>query len=286
MQRIAPRLWSKNEADNKPRVLITIPTWNEEIVIGKTLETLKVRIPILLPHLQVTIEVADNGSTDRTREIVGQFVESRYISVDAQNETYTQNIVGAQRAVPLRCGMSPRCILFELHEKGKGMAIRRSWEKHLADFDVLAFMDADLASDIQALPDLIDSIIKNQADLVCGSRFVQGSKVERKIIREAASHLFNFLQKLILHLPVKDAQCGFKAISIKAARELLPFCEEDTWLLDSELLALAVKRNFRIEEIPVTWVEFRDPHRKSAVRLWKNAFKFLLGLAKIRGRIK
>ncbi len=289
---IAPHLWSRNEPAKKLRVLITIPTWNEEIVIGKTLTTLSEQVPVLLPDLQVTIEIADNGSTDRTREIVKNAIAPRL-------EHQTLGSV-----IPVKTGIHPtesvgldsrlhgndigktKIILLELHEKGKGMAIKRSWEKHLAEADVLVFMDADLAADIQALPNLVEPILNREADLVCGSRFMAGSKVERKIMREAASRLFNFLQKRILALPVKDAQCGFKAISAKAAGELLPLSTEETWLFDSELLALAVKKGYRIKEIPVSWVENRDPRRKSAVRLWKHGWSFLLGLAKIRHRAR
>ncbi len=291
-KRIAPHLWSKIEPVKKPRVLITVPTWNEEIVIAKTIQTLLDRVSILLPGCLVTVEIADNGSTDRTREIIKDAITDS--SVITSRPTTKQSLYPTETG---DCRASSDCarndnrkqiriLLLELHEKGKGMAIRRSWEKHLADFDVLVFMDADLASDLTALTELVNLILNNQADLVCGSRFVSGSKIERKLIREAASRLFSYLQKLILDLPVKDAQCGFKAISAKAAKELLPFSREETWLFDSELIALAQKQGYRMQEVPVSWVEDRDPRRKSAVKLWLHGWGFLLGLFKIRWKIK
>lgn len=234
------------------RVLITIPTWNEEIVIRGTLAAVRDAAVHRLSGHDVTIEVADNGSTDRTRGIV-------------------RETGGAS--------------LLDLHGRGKGMAIRSSWERHLADADVLCFTDADLAADLAALPALVGPILRGEADIVCGSRFVRGAVMERRPTREAASRLFRRLQHAVLRLPVEDAQCGFKAISRETASRILSFCRETGWLFDSEILAVAARKKLRILETPVSWVEHRDPRRRSALRLFRDGWGFLLGLAKIRLRI-
>lgn len=234
------------------RILITVPTWNEALVIQRNLEILKDRAGVLLPTHDVQIEVVDNGSTDATREIVQ-----------------------AERGVTL----------LALKEKGKGLAIRRSWERHLDDADVLVFMDADLAADVSALPALVDPIVRGEVDLVCGSRFVAGARVERLKGREFASRVYRFLQKMILHLPVQDAQCGFKAISASAARALLPLAHESGWMFDTELLALAAQQDYRIKEIPVAWIEHRDPKRRSAIHVFRDSWGFIRGLFRIRQRV-
>ncbi|MBU1034966.1 glycosyltransferase [Patescibacteria group bacterium] len=234
------------------RILITIPTWNEAVIIERNLKILKEAVLQFLPHHEVTIEVADNGSMDGTREII-------------KNLQF----------------LIPNFQFFGLEEKGKGLAIRRSWERHLDDADVLVFTDADLAADLSALPALVRPILDDTADIVCGSRFIQGAKKQRTRYREAASVLYRFLQRLILHLPVQDAQCGFKAISQSAARELLPLCRETGWMFDSELLALASAKGKRIMEIPVQWIEHRHPARRSALRLWKHGWGFISGLIRI-----
>lgn len=234
------------------RILITIPTWNEAVVVRDTLMKVRDAASRYLSGHDVVIEVADNGSTDGTREIV--------------RETGTAS-------------------LLELGERGKGRAIRSSWERHLNDADVLCFTDADLAADLSALPSLVDPILRNAADVVCGSRFARGAVTDRRFARELASRLFRRLQHAALRLPVEDAQCGFKAISREAATNVLPFCVETAWLFDSELLAVAVRKKRRIREIPVSWVEHRDPRRRSALRLFRDGWGFLLGLAKIRHRV-
>jgi hypothetical protein len=176
--------------------------------------------------------------------------------------------------------------LFEIDGKGKGSAIRSSWGSHLADADALAFTDADLAADISALPALVVPILSGKADLACGSRYVAGSRTKRGFVRTLVSKLYRILQRAILKLPVQDAQCGFKAISKDAAAELLPLCREDAWLFDTELIAFAMKKGKRIVEVPVDWIEHRNPQRRSALRVFRDGWGFLAGLWRIRRRIK
>jgi glycosyltransferase involved in cell wall biosynthesis len=250
------------------RVLITVPTWNEEVVIGANLAVLRDAISRLLPDHDVLIEVTDNGSTDRTRTIVRQVME-----YGASNMLH-----GNGPSVEIR--------LAELSGKGKGIAIRTSWDAHFGDADILAFMDADLAADLAALPTLISRIADGSAELVCGSRYVAGSRIERGFVRDFVSKVYRVLQQVVLHLPVQDAQCGFKAISSRTAAEILPLCREDAWMFDTELIAIAARHSKCIAEIPVAWIEHRDPRRRSALRLFRHGWGFLSGLWRIRRRTR
>lgn len=239
------------------RILITIPTWNEAVVIERNLGVAVEAARRLFPNDVVIIEVADNASTDETSEIVYRVTVENPASV----------------------------LLRELEEKGKGLAIRSSWQAHVEDSDVLVFMDADLAADLNALPQLIRPIMNGEQDLVCGSRFLPGSRIQRAWHRELASRLYRGLQQMILGLPVADAQCGFKAVSAQAAKGLLPLCSETGWLFDSELIAVAAKKGLRIAEIPVAWIEHRDPSRRSALRLFQHGWGFIAGLLRISAKV-
>lgn len=239
-----------------PRLLITIPTWNEAATLEQTLATVTEFARVSLSLHDVIVEVADNGSTDETRKIAQEF-SSR----------------------------EPMVSVLVLSERGKGIAIRRSWEWHVADRDILIFTDADLAADLSVLPTLVERIEQGSADLVCGSRFVAGAKVERSLRRELVSRAYRLVQRAWLHLPVQDAQCGLKAMSAKGASMVLPLCQETGWMLDSELIAICAKKQLNIAEIPVSWVEQRDPGRRSAVHLLRDGYGFLLGLARIRRRV-
>ena len=76
----------------------------------------------------------------------------------------------------------------------------------------------------------------------------------------------------------KDAQCGFKAISVEASEKLLPMVRDNGWFFDTELLILAERYGYRIKEIGVRWVD--DPD--SRVRIVATALSDLKGLLRLR----
>lgn len=234
------------------RLVIVIPTWNEALVIEENMKRLQRACSTLLPEYETRYVVADNGSTDETANIVQRL---------------------------------PEVELIQINERGKGQAIRSAWMAHLEDADILVCMDADLAADVHALPALISPIRDSQADIVCGSRFMKGSRVERRWVRTFASYIYRWLQRVILGLPVRDAQCGFKAISTQAAKDLLPLCTERGWMFDTELLAFAVKCGWRIQEIAIDWIEARDARRRSAIHVFRDGWGFISGLMRIRRRV-
>jgi hypothetical protein len=87
-------------------------------------------------------------------------------------------------------------------------------------------------------------------------------------------HLFFPLTKF------KDAQCGFKAVSRKAAENLVPLVEDNAWFFDTELLLLAGKADYAIKEIPVHWED--DPDTR--VRIISTAWEDIKGLLRLRLR--
>jgi len=127
------------------------------------------------------------------------------------------------------------------------------------------------------LTKMIESF-RQGAELVVGSRIGRGSKIERCLQREVLSRGYNFFIKMIMGSRFSDAQCGFKGISIKAARHLLPLTENTEWFFDTELLLLAEYLDYRIEEIPVTWIEDRD----SRVNIPKTVMEDIKGLYRMK----
>jgi hypothetical protein len=79
-----------------------------------------------------------------------------------------------------------------------------------------------------------------------------------------------------------DAQCGFKAITRRAARGLLPVVEDPGWFFDTELLVIAEKCGYRVFEAPVRWTEDAD----SRVRVARAAWEDLKGLARVRRSLR
>jgi len=162
-----------------------------------------------------------------------------------------------------------------LEEKGRGQAVKKTWTESAAH--VLSYMDVDLSTHLSAFPPLIEALMSGAFDVATGSRLLKPSLTTRGLKREAVSRCYNLLIKALFHTKFSDAQCGFKAITRKAAQELLPLVEDNGWFMDTELLILAEKLGYRIFDLPVRWVEDSD----SRVKIWRTALGDLQGMARV-----
>lgn len=230
----------------KVRLKIVLPVYNEE----KELEvnTLKLRNFLLknLKEADFEIQIADNASTDKTSEI-GRELSKKYKEIS----------------------------FFRLEEKGRGRAVKKAWRK--GEADIFVYMDIDLSTDLKHLPPLVKAI-KEGYDIAIGSRLLPGSRVfGRTLKREILSRVYNFLIKFLFGIHFSDAQCGFKAVSPKVIKELLPKILDNEWFFDSELLIMGEKSGFTIYEEPVTWVD----NPGSTVRVLKTAIGDLRGLLRL-----
>ncbi|MEK7675036.1 MAG: dolichyl-phosphate beta-glucosyltransferase [Verrucomicrobiota bacterium] len=227
-------------------VNITIPVFNEE-------DRLPGSVPILYrfltEHCRFSFEivVADNGSTDRTLDVACKLLHEY-----------------------------PGLQVAHLDQKGRGRALKKVWSESHAD--VLSYMDVDLSTELSAFPPLIEALLAGGCDLAIGSRLMKHSLVTRGLRREIISRCYNVLIKMLFRTTFSDAQCGFKAITRKAAARLLPLVEDNGWFMDTELLILAEKLGYQIFYLPVAWVEDRD----SRVKIWKTALEDLRGLVRVR----
>ena len=207
-------------------VEIVIPVHNERLALEGSVRMLHGYLSATFPFSwQITI--VDNASTDGTLQI-------------ARRLMYELPEVGAMH----------------LPAKGRGRALRTAWSVSRAQ--VLAYMDVDLSTDLNAVLPLVAPLISGHSDLAIGTRLARGARVTRSRRRELISRCYNRLLRLALRAHFSDAQCGFKAIRAGAAAELLPLVEDEGWFFDTELLVLAQRRGLRIHEVPVDWVEDGD----------------------------
>lgn len=196
------------------------------------------------------IVIAENGSSDGT-QLVADALAREYAKVRVNH----------------------------FRERGRGGALKRTWLE--SDADILCYMDADLSTELEALPALIQPLVGNGYEVATGSRLLRPELTTRCFKREFTSRAYNLLLKNMLGVSFSDAQCGFKAITRLAATKLLPQVEDTGWFFDTELLALAEKQGYRIFELPVRWVE-RD---KSHVRMFSTARADLAGLFRLRRKL-
>src|SRR4029450_3626401 len=132
--------------------------------------------------------------------------------------------------------------------KGRGRALRAVWTA--SDAAVVAYMDVDLSTDLQALPPLVGPLVSGDSDIAIGTRLSRGARVVRGPRRELVSRGYNLLLRATLATRFSDAQCGFKAVRADAARALLPLVRDTAWFFDTELLVLAERAGLRPHEVP------------------------------------
>jgi glycosyltransferase involved in cell wall biosynthesis len=224
---------------------VVIPVHNEGHVVEATVRRLYSHLTHDFPF-SARITIADSASTDDTLSIA---------------RTLATELPGVR--------------VIHLDEKGRGRVLRAAWSD--SDADVLAYMDVDLSTDLNALLPLVAPLLSAHSELAIGSRLIRGARVERSFKREFISRAYNFLLRLSLGGRVSDAQCGFKAGRREAIQTLLPAVENEHWFFDSELLHLAEQAGLRIHEVPVDWRE--DPD--SRVHLTATAIEDLQGIARL-----
>lgn len=205
---------------------IVIPVYNEEAQLAASIARLRTFLATSFPFT-ATITVADNASTDRTWPIAVELAA-----------TY------------------PEVRALQVQQKGRGRALRTAWAQSAAV--VVAYMDVDLATDLDALVPLVAPLLSGHSDLAIGTRLARGAHVVRGVRREIISRSYNLLLRSALRSSCTDAQCGFKALRREAADQLLPHIEDEGWFFDTELLVTAQRLDLRIQEVPVHWVDDAD----------------------------
>ena len=149
---------------------------------------------------------------------------------------------------------------------GRGKALNRAFKQ--SQGSILIYMDVDLSTEVGQLQSLINSIRRGN-DIVTGSRMLPGSVVSRSRGRMIASSSYNRLIRFLFETKVRDHQCGFKAFNKRSINRILDEVEDTHWFWDTEILVVAAHHGYKIEEIPVNWVEGSE----TKVRILKDSAK-------------
>jgi putative flippase GtrA len=229
-----------------PVLDVVIPVYNEQHTLAACVHRLHRHLVETFPY-PFRITVADNASTDATAQVASELAAE----------------LGGVTVV-------------RLAEKGRGRALKQVWLA--SDAPILAYLDVDLSTDLDALWPLVAPLMSGHSDLAIGSRLARGARVVRGARREVISRGYNHLLRAALGARFSDAQCGFKAIRADVAAELLPLVEDPTWFFDTELLVLAERSRLRIHEVPVDWWD--DPD--SRVDVVSTALDDLRGIRRLR----
>ncbi len=208
-------------------ITIVVPAYNEAHRIADTLRRIDEYCEPRFVNTEII--VVDDGSTDGTPHEVQatQLQASTLLLLD-----FPQN-------------------------HGKGFALREGLQR--ASTKLILMTDADLSTPITELDKLL-SAIKKGVDVAIGSRDVPGAVLNppQPKMRRRLANRFRWIRAHLLLPQIKDTQCGFKLFRIEAAKAILPHLAIDGWLIDCEMLAVADRLGFRIEEIGVHWSNAPD----------------------------
>ena len=231
-----------------PVLDIVVPVYNEASGLATSVQRLHAYLSDSFPF-SWRLTIVDNASTDETWFAATSLA----------------------RDLPHVCAV-------HLDRKGRGLALKHAWSA--SDATVVAYMDVDLSTDLDALLPLVAPLVSGHSDVAIGSRLAAGASVARRPKREFISRIYNLLLRTVFATRVRDAQCGFKAIRADVARRVLPAVEDDGWFFDTELLLLAERNGLRIHEVPVDWVD--DPD--SRVNITRTALGDLAGSARMAAK--
>lgn len=238
----------------KPYLSIVIPAYNEAINLKRGVLD-SVNDYLIEQNFTWEVLILDDGSKDKTIEIATNFAKKHK-------------------------GFN----VFSEPHRGKGGTVIAGMKK--ASGEYVLFTDMDQSTPIDQL-DKFKPKIKEKFDVVIGSR---SGRPGQSIIRKIMAYGFATLRTLILRLPFKDTQCGFKLFSKSASKTIFNKMEVFggnnlnlgggvTAGFDLETLYIARKSGLKIAEVPVEWYEYGE---RKEVNPIKDSWEGLRDLLKVR----
>ncbi|MFW5956004.1 MAG: flippase-like domain-containing protein [Halorhabdus sp.] len=214
--------------DSAVEVSVVLPAYNEEDTIERTVGETLDRLGRFLEAGSFEVIVAEDGCADRTPEIATRL---------AAEDDRVRHIHSEERL-------------------GRGGAIEYAF--HRADGATLVYFDTDLATDMDHLEELVESVRTDGYDIATGSRRLPESDAHRPKKRDIPSTGYNTLVRLFLRSKLKDHQCGFKAFDRDAFEALADAVQDEHWFWDTEMLVRAQREGFDVREFPVSWTPKGD----------------------------
>ena len=191
------------------KIIAALPAYNEEVAIGSVVLRAK-------KHVEKVI-VVDDGSTDRTKEVA--------------------ELAGAE-------------VVKHETNMGKGVALKDAFQRaRELNADILVCLDADGQHNPDEIPGLVTPIKNGEADVVIGSRFLEGKNSVPKY-RRIGQEVLTFMTNLIAKTKITDSQSGFRAFSKKAIGALE--FKEVGISIESQMLHSASNLTLSVKEVPIS----------------------------------
>jgi glycosyltransferase involved in cell wall biosynthesis len=225
---------------HNPLVSVVMPAYNEQDTIEEIIGR------VLAVPVRIELIVVDDGSRDRTREI----------------------LAGLQR----RHGFT---LILQERNQGKGAAIRRGFAE--VSGDIVLIQDADLEYSPEEYPALIELICQGRADVVYGSRFLGRHRVFL-FTHYFGNRLLTLLTNVLYNTMLSDMETCYKVMRTEVLRSMT--LKSDSFAIEPELTAKIFKRGYRVYEVPITYDGRGYDEGKKIT--WRDGFTALWVLLKYR----
>jgi glycosyltransferase involved in cell wall biosynthesis len=197
-----------------PKVVVVMPAYNA----GRTLRLTYEQLPKEAVSLVILV---DDGSTDETLEIAREL----NLEIFVHNKNY-----------------------------GYGANQKTCYTEALkASADIVVMVHPDYQYDPALLPQLIEPILKDKADLVLGSRLKAGSAIQQGMPwwKYLANRVLTQLENLVFGLRLSEFHTGYRAFRRDVLETVNFVMNSDGFVFDQEIIAQTVAARFRIAEIAV-----------------------------------
>lgn len=233
-----------------PEITLIIPMYNENGIIRDTANTLHQYMSKNFESYEILF--CDDGSTDACGEAV------------AQMQLPCVRVLGYKQ------------------NRGKGFAVRTAMLE--AEGEIVMFTDADLAYGTDVIKRAYNTL-KDAPDMsvLIGSRNLTKDGYDGyTTLRRIASKLYIQILGFIGGFKLSDSQCGCKAYTSVAAKDIFTRCKVDRFAFDFESIIWAQALGYSICEMPVKIIN----HRASSVHILRDSLKMLKDIINIRKRVK
>ena len=225
-----------------PLVSIVIPVYNEEGIVSAALADLTEKLKGA--EFPYEILIAENGSQDRTVEIVKDFSERH-----------------------------PEVQIFSINEPNYGKALKEGIKRAQGTFVICDEIDL---CDTRFYSIALERLIHDGYDFVVGSKRAEGARDRRPLYRRTATHVLNGILRVSVGFKGTDTH-GLKAFRKDAIIDIVDACVVDRDMFASELVVRVHRANRKWVEVPIELIEKRPP----SIHLFKRVPHVLKNIARL-----
>ena len=245
------RNWDTTEMSSKgePFVSIVIPAYNEVHRLEASIRALRAYlagVPWSF-ELILVVELSTDGTLELARRLTARDPAFEVIGNDVQ--------------------------------RGKGCAVRTGMQR--ARGEISFFMDTDLSTPLPEIDHFLARFAQNPpVDVLVGNRQHAYSEIlqTQHFVRRKMGQTFNAILRGISGIRLADTQCGFKAFRSEARKRIFALQKLDGFAFDVEVLLLAERLGFKVEDMPVQWSNAEG----SKVRIVRDSARMLFDALRVR----